>query len=128
MPGPEAAGAIPPPPASPPAPTVEADATNVIDLTRALARNTSRQDAPMAAAPEPPADEAAERYIVEAEALYISQNMTLSNPQTAAAYRIAFSLALHHLKGALAQGHISEEAFERLETMYLTAMRAPDCL
>lgn len=129
MPGPEAAGATPPPPASPPAPTPEADATNVIDLqARALARTPSRQDATMAAAPEPPADPVGEQYAVEAEALYISQGMTLSDPRTAAAHRIALALALNTIDGALDRGYITADAHTRLRGTLLAAQRAPDQL
>ncbi|MFI7096793.1 hypothetical protein [Streptomyces lydicus] len=123
MPGPEAAGAIPPPPTTSPA----APADNVIDLTRALARNTSRQDAPMAA-PEPPADPAGEMYAVEAEALYISQRMTLTDPKVAAAHRIALALALNVIDGAHARRQITDDAHARLRGTLLAAQRAPDCL
>ena len=124
MPGPEAAGAIPPPPATSPA----APADNVIDLTRALARNTSRQDAPMTAPEPPPQDPLLERLAIEAEALYAVHERTLSDPATADAYRIALDLALLLLDGALATGHIGDDGYRRLHGTIAAAQHAPDCL
>ncbi|MFJ6608146.1 hypothetical protein [Streptomyces lydicus] len=124
MPGPEAAGAIPPPPTTSPA----APADNVIDLTtRALARNTSK-DAPMAAPEPPPQDPLLERLAIEAESLFIAHNRTLSDPATADAYRIALDLALLLLDGALAKGHIGDDGYRRLHGTLAAAQLAPDCL
>lgn len=124
MPGPEAAGATPPPPTSLSAP--EAD---VIDLhARALARNSSRQDATMAATSGRPADPEGEMYAVEAQAIFRSQGMTLLDKGTADAFRVALALALNAVDGARAKGHITEDAHQRIRGTLLAAQRAPDCL
>ncbi|MGY5127373.1 hypothetical protein [Streptomyces nigrescens] len=82
----------------------------------------------MTTTPEPPADPIGELYAVEAEALYISQGMTLTNPATAAAHRIALALALNAIDGAHAQGHITADAHQRLRGTLLAAQYAPDRL
>ncbi|MEU8682945.1 hypothetical protein [Streptomyces sp. NPDC048611] len=126
MPGPEAAGSIPPPPTPNPAPAPEAGA-NVIDLhTRALARTPSRQDATMTT--EPPTDPLLERLAIKAEALYAVHERTLTDPATADAYRIALDLALLLLDGTLAQGHITRDGYQRLHNTLSAAQQAPDCL
>lgn len=127
MPGPEAAGATTPPPtANTTPPSAVAD---VIDFQkRALARS-SRQDATVTTPQaEPPADPVGELYAIEAQALYISQGMTLTDPGTAAAHRIALTLALNAIDGAHALGHITADAHQRLRGTLLAAQRAPDCL
>ncbi|MGW7636046.1 hypothetical protein [Streptomyces decoyicus] len=127
MPGPEAAGATTPPPtADVTPPTAAAD---VIDFQkRALARS-NRQDATVTTPQaEPPADPVGELYAIEAEALYISQGMSLTSPGTAAAHRIALALALNAIDGAHALGHITADAHQRLRGTLLAAQRAPDCL
>ncbi|WP_330479900.1 hypothetical protein OG301_38840 (plasmid) [Streptomyces platensis] len=125
MPGPEAAGATTPPPtANTTPPTAAAD---VIDFQRRALARTNRQDA-MTTTPEPPADPIGELYAVEAEALYISQGMTLTSPATAAAHRIALALALNAIDGALDRGYITADAHQRLRGTLLAAQRAPDRL
>lgn len=127
MPGPEAAGATTPPPTANTTPPNAASA-DVIDFQRRALARTNRQDATVTTTPEPPADPIGELYAVEAEALYISQGMTLTNPATAAAHRIALALALNAIDGARAQGHITADAHQRLRGTLLATQYAPDRL
>lgn len=128
MPGPEAAGATPPTPALP-STLPETDAANVIDLqARTLARtSTSRQDATMA--PDtPPQDPLLDRLATKAEALYNVHEQTLTDPATAESHRIAFDLALLLLDGALAQGDLERDGYQRLHNTLSAAQYAPDRL
>lgn len=126
MPGPEAAGAIPPPPMPQPAPA-DNTADNVIDLRSALAR-TSRQDAPVDTPEPPPQDPLLQRLAIKAEALYDVHQRTLTDPATAEAYRIGLDLALLLLDGAHAEGHIGDDGYRRLHGTLTAAQSAPDCL
>lgn len=129
MPGPEAAGAIPPPPPTQDPTPSEPRAADVINLTeRALARNSSRQDATMTAPAPPPQDPLLERLAIKAEALYAAHGMTLTDPGTADAHRVALDLALLLLDGALAREHIAQDGYQRLHNTLSAAQRAPDCL
>ncbi|MFI1161320.1 hypothetical protein [Streptomyces sioyaensis] len=127
MPGPEAAGATTPPPAADTTPPTAA--ADVIDFQRRALARSSRQAATVTTPnTQPPEDPVGELYAIEAQALYISQGMTLTNPATAAAHRIALALALNAVDGAHAQGHITADAHQRLRGTLLAAQYAPDRL
>ncbi|MFJ8677179.1 hypothetical protein [Streptomyces sp. NPDC093589] len=125
MPGPEATGATPPPPPAP----APADA-DVIDFQqrRALA-NSQRQDATVTLVPdEQPADPGLQPMAMHAEALFQHHQRTLTDPQTAQAFRIALDLAQGILDAARGQQHITEDAHRRIHGTLATARRAPDAL
>lgn len=115
MPGHHPAGPTPP------------ETPNIVQLHPRL-RGTAAGATHPAGTPDAPSQTPEAILAETVQALFRYHGQSLTDPDTATAYRVTLEAVLTMVDGALVQGHMDHEAHSRLRSMVLAAQYVPDLL